>query len=100
MRAAGVAALLLTLWLSSYAAVARADEAEGHYRIGLDNERKGDLVAAAREVHEAVRLRPTHAAAWLTLGAIERKQGHLDASLEAFEQVIKLAPKEPQAYAL
>src|SRR5689334_16443342 len=69
---------------------ARADEAEGHYRMGLDYERKGDYANAAREVKEAVHLRPGHAAAWLSLGAIERKQGHLDASLQAFDQVIKL----------
>src|SRR5690348_12369979 len=50
------------------APAAHADEAEGHYRTGLALERKGDLAGATREVREAVRLKPDHAAAWMTLG--------------------------------
>ena len=98
-KAGRLSTLSLAL-LGLFASSAFADEIEGHYRMGLNYERRGDFVAAAREVHEAVRLRPGYAAAWLTLGGIERKQGHMDAALEAFEKVIALSPKEQQGYAL
>src|SRR5688572_20857922 len=58
-----VSALAVTLWAAG-AQDAFADEAEGRYRTGLGYERKGDIQSAAREVREAVRLKPDHAAAW------------------------------------
>ena len=77
MPRTGRIAVLALLAVGLFAHSALADEAEGHYRMGLNHERRGDLVSASREVHEAVRIRPGHAAAWLTLGAIERKpKGH------------------------
>ena len=79
---------------------ARADEAEGHYRMGLGLKKKGDLAGATREVREAVKLRPDHAAAWMTLGSLRRDQNDFAGSHEAFEQAIKLTPKHQPAYAL
>jgi len=79
---------------------AYADEAEGHYRMGLSLKRKGDLAGATREVREAVKLRPDHSAAWMTLGSLRRDQNDMAGAHEAFERAIKLTPKHQPAYAL
>jgi Flp pilus assembly protein TadD len=92
---AGIALALLT-----FVPTAFADQAEGHYRMGLNLKKKGDTAAALREVREAVKLRPDHAAAWMTLGGLLRDQGDLPGSRDAFERVVKLTPTHAPAYAL
>ena len=96
IRLVAVAAIV---W-SAIAGSAFADEAEGHYRMGLALERKGNLPEATREVKEAVRLKPDHAAAWLTLGSLQRKLNDFASAEKSFDKVIVLAPKQAQAYAL
>lgn len=79
---------------------ALADEAEGHYRMGLTHKRNGKIADAIKEVKEAVRQRPDHAAAWMTLGGLERQRNDFGGALLAYDKVIALSPEHQQAYAL
>ena len=51
----------------------RADEAEVQYRLALRHKRAGRTDQALQAAREAVRLRPTHAAAHFTIGALLRR---------------------------
>src|SRR5690349_8470019 len=99
VRWIGVGALGMLLF-GATATPAQADEAEVHYRMGLQHKRAGRLDAAEREIREAVRLRPTHAAAHMSLGGVLRQTGRLEPALASYRRVIELEPTSSQAHAL
>ena len=78
----------------------RADEAEGHYRIGLDYKRKGDVPHALAEIRMALSLRPDHAAAHMSLGSLLLDTNTYPEALNSFERAIVLSPQHAPAYAL
>src|SRR5262252_5880876 len=67
----GVLTMIAGLLLAAASfSTARADEAEAHYRVGLNHKKKGETALAIEEIKTAVRLRPDHAAAHMTLGGL------------------------------
>jgi tetratricopeptide (TPR) repeat protein len=89
----------LLVWGASTPGV-RADEAEGHYRMGLNHKRKGEIPQAINAVKAALKLRPDHAAAHMTLGGLYADQGLYAEALASYDRVMKLSPQHAQAYAM
>src|SRR5712671_6176707 len=77
---------------------ARADEAAGHYNLGLQLKREGKLPEAIAECEKAIALRPDYAAAHLTLGNLWRAQGNYQKAAGEYEQTVKLQPKDALAH--
>jgi tetratricopeptide (TPR) repeat protein len=90
LRSLFVLSLLGSLWRPTPAA---ADEAEARYRIGLDYKRKGDLTRAIDEIKIAIKLRPEHAAAQLSLGGLLLDTSAHQEALKCFERAIVLSPQ-------
>ncbi len=60
--------------------------ADVHYRVGVLQERKGDLGAAARSLWQALRLNPSYAEAILALASVYESQGDFDRAREIAER--------------
>src|ERR1051325_5567188 len=65
---AAVAFVVVVGGLVSAASAVRADEAMVHYNLGLQLKRDGRVADAIGEVEQAIKARPTFAAAHFTLG--------------------------------
>src|SRR4051812_13703049 len=78
---------------------ARADEASGHYNLGLQLKREGKIPQAIAECEKALALRPDYAAAHLTLGNLWRAQGNYQKAAASYEATVKLQPKDSTAHA-
>jgi tetratricopeptide (TPR) repeat protein len=79
--------------------VARADEAAGHYNLGLQYKREGKTAEAIGECLSAIKLRPDYAAAHLTLGNLYRATGDYQKAAGEYEITVKLQPKDALAHA-
>src|SRR5437762_13841330 len=84
---------------TSFAGRARADEAAGHYNLGLQLKREGKTAEAIAEMEKAIKLRSDYAAAYLSLGNLWRAQGEYAKAATALEQAVKLQPKDALSHA-
>jgi superkiller protein 3 len=91
------AAALGTLVLG--AGAAGADEAATHYNMALQLKRQGKTAEAITEVKKAIRARPKYAAAFFTLGNLERAQANYDGAVKAYTESLNLEPANPQTRA-
>src|SRR4051812_31754312 len=80
--------------LGGAAGTAWADEAAGHYNLGLQLKREGKIPQAIAECEKAIALRPDYAAAHLTLGNLWRAQGNYQKAAASYETTVKLQPKD------
>src|SRR5437764_3808060 len=60
--------------------------ADRRFDFARDLQLKGDLVAAADLLDQAVELAPNFASAWFTLGEIREQLGNSDAAVAAFRR--------------
>jgi predicted TPR repeat methyltransferase len=60
--------------------------ADRRYEFARDLQLKGDLVAAADLLEQAIELAPAFASAWFTLGEIREQLGERDAAIAAFRK--------------
>ena len=72
---------------------------EAYHNLGLAYSRMGRPDAAIQAFRDAVRLRPTYAAAYAGLGEALLAAGETDEAREALERVIALQPDSPLAVA-
>ena len=68
--------------------------ADRRYEFARDLQLKGDLVAAADLLEQAVELAPDFASAWFTLGEIRRQLGEREAATAAFRQARAANPDD------
>ena len=109
IAAAGLAALAILTWfqagtwrnniaLYSHATKVTAGNDWAEYNLGLsllkDEERDEEALSHFRE---AIRLRPGYADAYLNIGAIQAKRGHLDDAAANFSRALELKPAHPEA---
>jgi tetratricopeptide (TPR) repeat protein len=71
-----------------------ADDAERNYVRGVELMQEGKLEEAEAKLREAVRLRPNHGPAHLSLGNVLRKLNHCDQAVPEYEAAAKLVPKD------
>lgn len=72
-----------------------------HFARGRFHKVSGDLAAAIRDCEEAVNLDPNSALAHLQLAAVLGEiEGRAQESLDAYEQVLRLSPKDPHRAAV
>jgi tetratricopeptide (TPR) repeat protein len=71
--------------------------AEARLKAGIDYFRAGKLDEARAELEQAVRLAPSNALAWKSLGAVHAAQGRYQAAEEPLRKACALDPKEPDA---
>jgi predicted TPR repeat methyltransferase len=62
--------------------------ADRRFEFARDLQLKGDLVAAAELLEQAVELAPDFASAWFTLGQIRERIGQRDRAIAAFRQAV------------
>src|SRR5476651_1741415 len=68
--------------------------ADRRFDFARDLQLKGDLVAAADLLSQAIELVPGFASAWFTLGEIRQQLGDLDAAIAAFRQAVIADPDD------
>jgi predicted TPR repeat methyltransferase len=68
--------------------------ADRRFDFARDLQLKGDLVAAADLLLQAIELAPTFASAWFTLGEIRNQLGERDAAIAAFQQARAADPDD------
>jgi predicted TPR repeat methyltransferase len=68
--------------------------ADRRYEFARDLQLKGDLVAAADLLEQAVELAPEFASAWFTLGEIRRQLGEREAATAAFHEARAADPDD------
>src|ERR1700674_1026161 len=68
--------------------------ANRRFDFARDLQLKGDLVAAADLLLQAIELVPGFASAWFTLGEIREKLGERDAAIAAFRQAVIVDPDD------
>jgi predicted TPR repeat methyltransferase len=68
--------------------------ADRRYEFARDLQLKGDLVAAAELLEQAVELAPKFVTAWFTLGEIRHKLGESDAAIAAFREARAADPED------
>jgi predicted TPR repeat methyltransferase len=69
--------------------------ADRRFDFARDLQLKGDLVAAADLLSQAIELVPGFASAWFTLGGIRQQLGERDAAIAAFRQAVIVDPDDP-----
>jgi predicted TPR repeat methyltransferase len=68
--------------------------ADRRYEFARDLQLKGDLLAAADLLEQAVELAPKFASAWFTLGKIRSERGERDAAIAAFRHARAADPDD------
>jgi predicted TPR repeat methyltransferase len=68
--------------------------ADRRFDFARDLQLKGDLVAAADLLLQAIELAPGFASAWFTLGEIRGKLGERDAAIAAFRKALDADPED------
>ena len=68
--------------------------ADRRFEFARDLQLKGDLVAAADLLDQAVELAPGFASAWFTLGEIRLQLGERDAAIAAFRRALDVDPQD------
>jgi predicted TPR repeat methyltransferase len=68
--------------------------ADRRFEFARDLQLKGDLVAAADLLDQAIELAPGFASAWFTLGEIRDQLGERDAAIAAFRQALAADPED------
>jgi len=68
--------------------------ADRRFDFARDLQLKGDLVAAADLLLQAIELAPGFASAWFTLGEIRQQLGERDAAIEAFRKAQAADPED------
>ena len=68
--------------------------ADRRFEFARDLQLKGDLVAAADLLDQAVELAPDFASAWFTLGEIRLELGERDAAIAAFRRALDVDPQD------
>src|SRR6201995_5756238 len=68
--------------------------ADRRFDFARDLQLKGDLVAAADLLLQAVELAPNFTSAWFTLGEIRKQLGEKDAAIEAFQKARAADPDD------
>src|ERR1700751_1059264 len=68
--------------------------ADRRFEFARDLQLKGDLVAAADLLDQAVELAPDFASAWFTLGEIRQQLGERDAAVAAFRRAREADPQD------
>jgi predicted TPR repeat methyltransferase len=68
--------------------------ADRRFDFARDLQLKGDLVAAADLLSQAIELVPGFASAWFTLGGIRQQLGERDAAIAAFRQAVIVDPDD------
>ncbi|HJZ22522.1 MAG TPA: methyltransferase domain-containing protein [Bradyrhizobium sp.] len=68
--------------------------ADRRFEFARDLQLKGDLVAAADLLEQAIELAPGFASAWFALGEIREKLGERDAAIAAFRQALATDPDD------
>ncbi len=86
---------------AQYRVVLRAEPANviAQHQIGLIELQRGKHVSAHAWVSRALQSNPDFANGYLTLGAIERERGNLEASLAVLNEAVSRLPQNPKAYA-
>jgi predicted TPR repeat methyltransferase len=74
--------------------------ADRRYEFARDLQLKGDLVAAADLLQQAIELAPGFVSAWFTLGDIREQLGERDAAIAAFRQARESNPSDPHGASL
>jgi tetratricopeptide (TPR) repeat protein len=69
------------------------NEADEHYKKGVEKFLAGDLAEAEQHLEKALRVDDRHAKAHLQMGVLRKVQGRRDVAKTHFERVIVLAPK-------
>ena len=73
------------------------NEADEHYKKGVEHFLAGDLAEAEQHLEKALRVDDRHAKAHLQMGVLRKVQGKRDVAKEHFDRVVKLAPKTDPA---
>jgi tetratricopeptide (TPR) repeat protein len=68
------------------------DFAEAHDELGIDYLLQGKFELAAREFHEAIRLKPDYAPAHNNLGTTLGNQGQIDNAISEYAEAVRLDP--------
>jgi len=71
--------------------------AEAYFMFGLNFEELGDTLRAINSYQQAVELDPDILDAWISLGQLHAGLGN-DIAARFFDNAIRIAPQEPQAY--
>jgi predicted TPR repeat methyltransferase len=74
--------------------------ADRRYEFARDLWLKGDLVAAADLLQQAIELAPGFVSAWFSLGEIREQLGERDAAIAAFRQARETEPSDPHGASL
>jgi predicted TPR repeat methyltransferase len=74
--------------------------ADRRYEFARDLQLKGDLVAAADLLEQAIELAPGFVSAWFTLGEIRRELGERDAAIAAFRKARDADSRDPHGASL
>jgi len=73
-------------------------EAEEHYRAGVEAYRSQDMETAIAELEEATRLDPSNVRAFNYLGAAYGASGKYNQAVGAFKVAEQLNPKDPRIH--
>lgn len=73
------------------------NEADEHYKKGLEHFLAGELAEAETHLEKALRVDDRHAKAHLQMGVLRKVQGKKDVAKSHFERVLSLAPKTDPA---
>lgn len=76
------------------------DDAEAHFMLGEANHARGDMVHDQAEWQASERLNPNQVQVQRELARVAMRQGDLTALLGYAVQIIRLAPRSPDGYAL
>ena len=74
--------------------------ADRRYEFARDLQLKGDLVAAADLLEQAIELAPAFVSAWFTLGEIRQQLGERDAAIVAFRKAWEADGSDPHGASL
>ena len=73
------------------------NEADEHYKKGVEHFLGGDLPEAEQHLEKALRVDERHAKAHLQMGVLRKVQGKRDVAKVHFERVLQLAPRTDPA---
>lgn len=73
------------------------NEADEHYRKGVEHFLAGDLAEAEQQLETALRVDDRHAKAHLQMGVLRKVQGKRDVAKAHFTRVVELAPRTDPA---